>query len=883
VFNRNALLVVLFASTSAFAAESRAASAADVPAAEAAAADAIGNEIVVTAKRANTTARSEERAAPNLINIQAAEEIVKYPDYNAAEALGRIPGVSLSIDTGEGRFVTIRGIDSNLNGTTFGGVTLLNTQAGGTYFGGGGRAVELDTIPIGSIDRLVVRKTGLPDQEAEGIGGSVELTPRTAAGLKGPFLEVMLGGGYNAFRKNGDVFDGEGAVGTTFGPSKQFGIVLTGSFHTDKRGFDDIEPGPLDAGVTVLGAPDLTFTDVALDSVDLRRYNYNRRRFGFGGELRWDPNPQSTYYLRANNAGYTESVNRQILQYRNLGDPGNNASLLDPNNAPNGYLAPNADVHVSLRDEQETHINFITSVGGRNDLGPVIIDYQVAYTAATYHRDYDYNSTFGDPAAVVSYDNISSTVFPRVTPIGFNPNDPTQFTLLSTRGGFSNTVECAHDREYSGVVNITIPTQLLGGDGSFRFGGKLRLRDKIDVPTNFSYGSKSTPLPAIPLTSVLGGGPYDFYGNRYSVGYSPDASKVRTQFIGNPVFVENVTADAIRSAGGFFNDAENVYAGYGEYEGKFAKLGVLAGLRVENTDATYRGIVITKDANGMSSFAPAAQKRNYTNFFPTVQLRYDLRDNLVARATYSTGIARPGFLQLVAGSRVDLGAQTVVVGNPNLKPFTANSFDGSLEYYLPNSGVISVGVFDKEISDYVLSRGFSTNSYPGFPTGTRFRVTSYNNVSSNTYIRGVEAQYVQKFTSLPTPFDGLGFSGNITYADSKVEIRPGEYSNVPGDSKLTYNVSLSYEAHKAQVRLSLLHVDATIFQIGSDPGLDVFEDQRTTLDLTSSYQLLSSMTVYFNAKNLLNTPLRYYEGSSNRQIQREYYQISYEAGVRLKF
>ncbi|MFX4404591.1 TonB-dependent receptor plug domain-containing protein, partial [Acinetobacter baumannii] len=85
----------------------------------------------------------------NIVNIQPAEEIVKYPDFNAAEALGRVPGVSLAIDTGEGRFVTIRGIDSNLNGTTFGGVTLLNTQPGGTYFGGGGRAVELDTVPIG--------------------------------------------------------------------------------------------------------------------------------------------------------------------------------------------------------------------------------------------------------------------------------------------------------------------------------------------------------------------------------------------------------------------------------------------------------------------------------------------------------------------------------------------------------------------------------------------------------------------------------------------------------------------------------------------------------------------------------------------------------------
>ena len=747
-------------------------------------------------------------------------------------------------------------------------MTLLNTQPGGTYFGGGGRAVELDTIPIGSIDRLVVRKTGRPDQEAEGIGGSVELTPRTAAGLKGPFLEATLGGGYESFRKNGDVFDGEGAVGTTFGPARQFAIVLTGSFHTDKRGFDDIEPGLLDAGAD---AGDPTYKSVVLDTVDLRRYNYNRRRFGFGGELRWDPSPQSYYYLRANDAGYTESVNRQILQYRGLGDD----TIADPANR-NGLIARGVNARVSLRDEQETAINFITSAGGRNDLGGIVIDYQIAYTAATYHRDYDYNSTFSERAAFnVAYDNVTDSRFPVIRPTGFDPNDPTQFALSA----FNNTVERAHDREYSAVFNVAVPTRLLGGDGSFKFGGKLRFRDKIDQPTNFSYAT-----PATPLTAVLGRGPYtDFYGNRYSVGYSPDASKVRSLFFGNAAFVQNVAADAQRSARGFFNDTENVYAGYGEYEGNFGRLGVLVGVRVENTDGTYRGTTITTAPDKTVSFTPASQKRNYTNFFPSVQLRYDLSDQLVARAIYSTGIARPGFLQLVAGSRVDLGAQTVTVGNPTLKPFTANSFDGSLEYYLPNSGVISVGVFDKEISDYVLSRGFFSTSYPGFPTGTRVRVTSFANVNSNTYIRGVEAQYTQNFRSLPAPFDGLGVTGNVTYADSKVEIRPGEFSQVPGDSKLTYNVGLSYEAHKAQVRLSLLHVDAASFQVGGDAGLDVFEDQRTTLDLTSSYQLFPNMAVYFNAKNLLNTPLRYYEGQSNRQIQREFYDVSYETGVRLKF
>ena len=122
-------------------------------------------------------ARETQQDAPNLINVQSAEAIAKYPDFNAAEALSRIPGISLSSDTGEGRFVNIRGIDGNLNGATYGGVVLLNTNPAGTVFGSG-RAVEFDTIPTGAIDGLVVTKTGMPNHDAEGLGGTVELEPR---------------------------------------------------------------------------------------------------------------------------------------------------------------------------------------------------------------------------------------------------------------------------------------------------------------------------------------------------------------------------------------------------------------------------------------------------------------------------------------------------------------------------------------------------------------------------------------------------------------------------------------------------------------------------------------------------------------------------------
>ncbi len=839
-------------------------------AADATSSDPVSDTIVVTARRATTTARDEQRVAPNLVNIQAAEDIVKYPDFNAAESLGRIPGVSLAIDTGEGRFVAIRGLDSNFNGTTFGGVTLLNTQPGGTYFGGGGRAVELDTIPIGSVDRIIVRKTGLPTEEAEGLGGSVELSPRSAAGIKKPFLEATLGGGYESFRKNGDVFNGEGAVGTTFGPDRSLAIVLTGSYHTDKRGFDDVEPGPNDSGFLADGVtPDPKFTNPQLGSADLRRYNYNRRRFGFGGELDWNPDPQSHYYLRANDAGYTESVNRSVLQYRGLDN-----SVVDPAN-PKGFLASGVSARSTLRDEQETHINFVTAAGGRNDLGAAIIDYQVSYTSATYHRDFDYNSQFREASRFqVAYDNQTNVDIPVIRPIGFDPNNASQFQLYS----INNTTERAFDREYAGQVNVKVPTTLFGGDGAFQIGGKLRFRDKTDSPINYSTQAFPTTL----LSQVLGGGPYtDFYDGRYSVGYRPSAAAIRSIYnAANPAGALNI--------GGFFNDTENIYAGYAQYDGTFGKLGVLVGVRVENTDTTLRGITQMTDADGNTTNTPTSVKQNYTNAFPTVQLRYEFSPDFIARATYSTGIGRPGFLQTTAGANVDVGNQSVSVGNPKLKPITANSFDASLEYYLPDAGILSVGFFDKELDNYILQRITRDPNYPGISGITT--ISTYSNVNG-AYARGVEANYTQKFSKLPAPFDGLGFSGNITYVDSKVQIRdsltngglPASYSALPGTSKFTYNIAGFYEAHKVQLRLALLHVDAAIFQVGGADGLDVFEDARTTLDLTASYQVLPHMAVYFNAKNLLNTPLRYYEGYNTKTIQREFYDVSYEAGVRLAF
>jgi TonB-dependent receptor len=817
-------------------------------------------EVIVTAPRLETTARLQQFAAPNIVNVQSAETIAKYPDFNASEALGRIAGVSLSIDTGEGRYVNIRGIDGNLNGATYGGVPLLNTQATLTYFNFTGRAVEMDTVPIGAVDRIEVVKTGLPDREAEGLGGTVNLIPRSALAVTHPFFEGTLGGGYEPLHQH-PLFRDEVVVGDAIGPVS---FVLTQTQMNDQRAIDDVEEGYVDGQPVV--------PDKAYSTLELRRYNYHRRRFGYSGEVDYKPDDNNRWYLRASIAGYTEAVRRQRLLYDQLG--GN--LIVDPAN-PNGFIAlpipgdvPDSPITtVTLRDEQETHRNTIFVVGGVNNIGPAVLDYHAGYVRATFHKPYDINSTFNGPSNLtIAYDNTTDPNFPTVkvlTP-GVDVTNPALYSLTK----ISSSNEYDTDREWSGAANLSFPVHLLSAEDHIQVGGEVRLRNKINIPTNVHYSG----YPAFtPFTQLLGQGPYVYYDNHYAIGYSPSPLKIR-QFI-----MTNLLATSALNNGGYFNDDENVYAGYAEYTGTWGKWGVLAGVRVEHTDTTLRGISSVTDPLGDTIPVPVSTPNSYTNPFPTVQVRYQATQAFVARATFSTGIARPGFLQTIQSSFVDEGAGTVTTGNPKLKPTYGYNYDLSLEYYLPNAGIVSLGAFDKEFNDYIVARGV-IGPYPGI-VGLA-HITTFENVQ-NAYARGVEANYSQRFTFLPAPFDGLGLDANATYVSSQVELRTGETVAQPGTSMWTGNGALSYEKGPVQVRLATEYVGKTLFTIGGSRATDVFQDARLTLDLTSSYQVNHNFEVYFEARNLLNTPLRFYEGTENRPIQREFYDITLEAGIKIRF
>ncbi len=883
--------------------------AADAAATTATEAEANAKEVqgvVITAPRIEVEARDRQQTALTIINVQSAETITKYPDYNAAEALGRIPGISLSTDTGEGRFVNIRGIDANLNGATYGGVVLLNTFAAGTAASSSGRAVEFDTIPTGAIDGIVVYKTLSPDREAEGLGGQIELTPRSSKNLSHPFLEADLGWGYENLHGHTGPFTASIAAGARFGFNKgkiivqgdgqdvpdlsgwisnptPFSIVVTGSRKDDRRGIDDTEPSYNNDGsgvingvtVNTCGFASPGVCDHVLGRTDFRYYDYHRRRFGYGSEIAFKPNDDHNYYVRLDVAGYKERSHKNHFYAAFDGNPTSPDSQ--------GYVTDGFQPLVDIVDLNETHRNTIGVIGGQDRFGKLTVDYRGSYSRATYVENYYNEARFsGTDTYHGRYNTSNPSHFlyqlfqDAALTVPFISTDATQYNSPKLRTFYETDV----DQEYSGVVNATYDVHLFGEDGQIKGGLSLRLRDKM---VNDFGGSAHVTANLSSFSPSAG------VDTNYYMGYFPQAPYADIYKI--DAFVRANLPTLGPSPGRDFKDQENVYAGYLMYTTQFGKLGVLAGVRVEATKATYGNFLTTTDLLGNTTVSFVNRSKSYANVFPTVQLKYAVMPNLQVRATYSTGIARPGFTQAGGNAGVDFTASPrpqATAGNPDLKPTTGNNFDLDIEYYLPGGGILQAGVFDKEFKNFIFRSTRINVSDPIFD-GQKGDINTF--VNEDACARGVELAYHQKFVMLPGELRGLGVDANITWVDSRFReysaLSAGqlvdEYSSLPGTSHVTWNLAGFYENHGLAVRLSAEYVGPSLFSLNGDRTLDTIQHKKLNLDFNSSYQITKTWTGYFQVKNLLNTPLRYDDGNSSRPQQIEYYGQTYEFGIRAKF
>src|ERR1700730_15644754 len=244
------------------------------------------DQVIVTAERLQGEAEAIniERTNDNIVQVLPERVINSLPNTNIADAVGRVPSVSLERDEGEGKYVQIRGTEPRLTSVTVNGVNLPSPE-------GAVRNIKLDAIPADLVERIEVFKTLSADQDADGIAGTVNLVTRTPSDR--PIYAFGATGGYNPIQ-NGFWRDGfNGIFGKRFGVSKKFGFLLNGTFDNTNRGIDDLEPGQ------TIGTDPVSGRNVAYSNTeDQRSYSYYRKRYGFSTGIDYNIKPGFSVYAR---------------------------------------------------------------------------------------------------------------------------------------------------------------------------------------------------------------------------------------------------------------------------------------------------------------------------------------------------------------------------------------------------------------------------------------------------------------------------------------------------------------------------------------------------------------------------------------------------------
>ena len=226
-------------------------------------------------------------------------QIMSLPNFTIADALGRLPGVTLERDEGDGKYVQIRGTEPRLTNTQIDGVTVPSPEAGV-------RQMKLDTIPADLVESVVVNKTLSANQDGDSIGGTVNLITRTAG-------ETPTVSGFGQFGHT-PILNGVHAnqfgitAGKRFLGNKRLGILGNYTYDYNGRGIDDIEPSN-DTG---------TLTP-SYDSIDLREYQYDRTRWGVRRSVDYRLSEGSGLYAHGLYSDFKDYGNRWVYTLKQHG------------------------------------------------------------------------------------------------------------------------------------------------------------------------------------------------------------------------------------------------------------------------------------------------------------------------------------------------------------------------------------------------------------------------------------------------------------------------------------------------------------------------------------------------------------------------------------
>lgn len=868
-------------------------------------------------REGSAMAASRQRLAQNVKNVVATDAFGTMTEDNVGSFLQKIPGIVATDVSGSGvREVMVRGIEAGLNTVEMDGVQLANNNSSGTN-----RAFDFFQASLSLIESIEVTKAPTPDRPANSIGGSINMVTRSSFNRNAPRqIRYSFGFAHLIGRRGGAAEQWIDApidrltpalmlaYSDVFGRNRHLGVSLTFSRNSVFYSSNDTEH---------------YYQGTLLRPAYLYRTRQQRQAMGgphvrqsISGKLEYKLSERSLFTFNAAHNFYIERPHTLALNLQTT----NNASQMRPGFSerytevvPSNAAA--ASMSANAYDNFTHNYRFLAS--GTHRFPGLIVDYSGTLSLSHAFQNFSPSERKYD-AGVRTKGNISiagltgvawivdrraDDVFPVVTQTAgrdfFNLNSYTTLTLAQNNRIAKSSIREGRvnaRKNFSWVVPLYLKAGLLTQQQERRkdyhyhqytftgSGGLGQFAETAAWTRDRMEGMRQAPW-------------IDLYRTSRHKDENPSQ------------WTESASYRVAQRLQNLQDFSETISAVYLMGNVKLRELSILAGLRMEDTATAGNGPLYlltaaerTRRTAWVGPVTDAEAERraneewgrrthaegNYRNVFPGVHLTYALRSGLVARLSYSTSIGRPPVTSLIPNTTVNDDNQTVAAANTALKPQFSDNFDFNLEYYFKSIGSLSVSAFQKDVDGFIYSSNQiyipvgPDNGFDGLYEG--YRLTTSLNGGHARY-RGLEFSYSQQFTFLPGFWRGFGVNLNYTRLETR-----GDYggtvatTQVPGFRPRSANAVLNYQKGRYRGSLQANWIDAYLLTTSTNAALLVYEAARTSMNFKFTFDLTSRTSIYFNADNLLRTPIntRYYAYPDRVGFTRLPYR-SVAAGVQGRF
>lgn len=820
--------------------------------------------VVTGTAKSRQDALDQKKEDSRLIEALGVDELGQLPDKNVGESLNRLPGVTMLVEKGEGRYVQIRGVAANLNNVTINGV-----QLGSPEVELGGRQAPLDIISGGVLSSVQVIKTPTPDMDAQGIGGTVNVDTAMPFDREDDFYgSVSARAGYEGIRPESEAFGGHdpfaldatvsGKVGDTFG-------WLLGATWSDR---EYISTGVYQDDWTELASSPSTFLPV---NVKNNYYVIGRERINVNGALEFRPTEDASYFVRGFYGSWDEFQHRNRYE-QNLS--GSKVTLTSPTTGTQTADRILANIRLEYADKTVSSI----AAGGENIFGDLTVDYLAQVNRNEISEPNDFwewrssTTAVGPSSFVVGGDGVVT-----ITPDAGTP-DRTDASLLPLR----RVRFFERELEEDGLIGQLNASFDYSDTLTFKGGAKFTRTERMLDAEQTEYapaGSPTLTLGSDP--SLTNGGFYNDSGAGLVPNIWMDIDAMNRYFAANPgSFALNPASTFTAGFASDYSLTEDIAAGYVMATVDHGAVQVIGGVRVEATNVDSTGYLL----QGSATSTPVDSGGDYTEVLPALLVNYRPDDTWVIRGAITRALGRPGYDAIAPRSTYGENGTiaTLNIGNPDLVARKSWNYDASVEWYPTSLTAVSASVFYKDISEELsgdtisfttqqaILDALAARGITGIDTSslTRLDVRTTINAGSAT-LKGLELNAQTQFTFLPGWLDGLGASATFTLVDGEVELADGTTAPLEGQAEQTYAFTAFYQKGPFDLSASYAYNDSYLTDNNADPDFRLDQGSFGRWDAKASYAINDRLKIFAEGVNLNDEPTSEFQGG-NEAYNTEY-------------